>query len=123
MRKVILYSGSGDPKGTIVILPVHLCGYTSYTRGGELVRRELSPECSGCTQLVETPGGRGRELICLNPRHYRGRAVNVMMLTAPERVGLYDQLGDKYDDYVRPASCHGTWKLNRRQAVVVVPES
>lgn len=120
MKEVKLVSGSGKLKAIIAILPVHVCGYVSYTSRGEQVGQEISPDCQDCPQK-ETPGGRHREIICLHPRHY-GREVFPLYLTAPEASGLYDQLGEDYDRYVRPASAHGAWKLRRRQGMVVVPK-
>jgi len=119
--KVTLYSGTWKEKGNIDILPVHVCGHTSYQHWGELAGRKVDPTCQDCP-LIETPGGRRRELICLHPKHYNNQEVELFPLTAPEVSGIRQQIGDEYSKYVRPASVHGAWKIRRNQGVVVVPK-
>lgn len=120
-KKVELYSGSGKLKGTLTILPIHLCGLARYSHHGELLAMKRNEACADCP-VVETRGGRTRELVCLHPKHYGGRQVQLVYLTAPEKCSVVAQLGDDAPLYVADASVHGAWKRRRNQGAVVVPK-
>lgn len=114
MKKAIMYED-------LIIMPVHVCGYNLYDHHGNLIEQKLYYNCKNCNMnMEETPGGRRREIVCLNPEYYDGYEVELIMLTRRERERIEEYLGQKSSDYVLPASVHSYWKKGRNQGVIVV---
>ncbi len=89
-------------------------GWRRYTDRGDLMWEAIAPQCEGCPNVKEAPGGRGRWMFCAPP------GLGMAWLSARRRRALEDALmeaGHKFDDFIIPASVHGASKIIKNQGI------